>query len=98
MIKIEPNLRFSGSYYLLKWILAKYKKELPYGGEIKQFSLQNHYSINICDQWRNYGVGYRVWNIIHKDLLIAHLVGKIESLKDSSLHKLKGDYEAWKKS
>lgn len=91
---IDLNVRFNGSYYLLLWILKKYKKELPYNGEVKQFALSNNYSIKICDQWRNYGVGYRVWNLLHKDLTIGFLIGKIQC---ANLFELEEMWEAWKK-
>lgn len=92
---IDMNIKFSGSYYLFLWILRKYKKELPYNGEVKQFALANNYSFKICDQWRNYGIGYRVWNLLHKDLTIAFLMGRIEI---ANLEDLRSSYEDWKKN
>lgn len=91
---IDLNLHFNGSYSLFRWILRKYKKELPYNGEVKQFALANNYCPKICDHWRNYGVGYRVWNLLHKDLTIAFLMNKINV---SNIYDLQNMYEAWKK-
>jgi len=78
--EINLNIKFNRSYIFFKWILQKYKTQLPYNGEIKQFAITNNYCHKICDQWRNYGVGYRVWNLLHKDLIISFLMGKIDNL------------------
>lgn len=97
MINFKPvdlNIKFNGSYYLFLWILKKYKNQLPYNGEIKQFALANNYCPKICDQWRNYGVGNRVWNLLHKDLTIACLMNKIEIANVFELEKM---YNEWKK-
>ena len=92
--KIDLNIKFNGSYYLFRWILKKYKNELPYIGQIKQFALQNNYVAGVCDQWRNYGVGNRVWNLLHKDLTILYLTNKIQV---ANLFELQKMYNAWKK-
>lgn len=98
MINFEKNLnlniKFNGGYYLLRWILKKYKNELPYNGQIKYFALQNNYSEKSVDAWRNCGVGNRVWNILHKDLTILYLTNKIEV---ANLFELEKMHEAWKK-
>jgi len=78
--EINLNIKFNRSYIFFKWILQKYKIQLPYNGEIRQFAITNNYCPKICDQWRNYGVGYRVWNLLHKDLIISFLIGKIDNL------------------
>jgi hypothetical protein len=78
--EINLNIKFNRSYIFFKWILQKYKIQLPYNGEIRQFAITNNYCPKICDQWRNYGVGYRVWNLLHKDLIISFLMGKIDNL------------------
>jgi hypothetical protein len=91
---IDLNIKFSGDYYLLMWILRKYQKELPYQGAVKYFATQNNYSFKVCDAWRRYGVGYKVWNIIHKDLTILFLMGKIEM---ANLFDLEEAWNAWKK-
>lgn len=88
------NITFHGSYDLLVWILKKYRNQLPYNGEVKQFVLQNNYTLYCSTHWKKYGVNSRVWNAIHKDLLIAFLMGKIEIV---SLNDLKKMYEIWKK-
>jgi hypothetical protein len=77
--EINLNIKFNRSYIFFKWILQKYKIQLPYNGEIRQFAITNNYCPKICDQWRNYGVGYRVWNLLHKDLIISFLIGKIDT-------------------
>ena len=91
---INLNIKFNGSYNLFKWILNKYRDQLPYNGEVKQFAINNNYCPNICDQWRNYGVGYRVWNLLHKDLTIAFLMNKIEI---ANVFELQTQHENWKK-
>jgi hypothetical protein len=80
--EINLNIKFNRSYIFFKWILQKYKTQLPYNGEIRQFAITNNYCPKICDQWRNYGVGYRVWNLLHKDLIISFLIGKIDNPLD----------------
>lgn len=85
---IDLNIKFNGSYPLFKWILQKYKTQLPYNGEVKQFAIQNNYCPKMSCQWRNYGVGFRVWNILHKDLTIAFLINKIEITNVYELEKI----------
>ncbi len=92
--KVDLSIKFNGSYYLFRWILKKYKNDLPYNGQIKQFAIQNNYGAGVCDQWRNYGVGNRVWNLLHKDLTILYLTNKIRVANLFELQKL---HEAWKK-
>ena len=82
------NIKFNGSYLLFRWILQKYKKQLPYNGEIKQFAIENNYCPKICDQWRNYGVGCRAWNLLNKDLAISFLIGKIDNANVYDLEKM----------
>jgi hypothetical protein len=92
--KVDLNIRFNGSYYFFRWILKRYKNDLPYNGQIKQFAIQNNYNNGACDQWRDYGVGNRVWNLLHKDLTILYLTNKIQVANLFELQKL---HEAWKK-
>lgn len=75
---IDLNIKFNGSYEFFRWILLKYKNELPYCGYASHFALQNNYCVSSPKDWKHYGVGYRVWNLLHKDLTIAFLMGKIE--------------------
>lgn len=75
------NVRFTGDYEFLKWILKKYKNQLPYDGEILKFASQTFYSKDISYSWRRFGVQVRAWNQLHKDLIIAHLIGRIEEPK-----------------
>lgn len=75
--KTELNTKFNGSYELLKYILKKYTNELPYKGQVKIFTVSNGYCPMAGDQWRNYGVSPRVWNLLHKDLTILFLLNKI---------------------
>lgn len=91
---VDLNIKFNGSYQLLKWILRKYTRELPYNGKVKEFSIQNNFSEAICNKWINYGVGNRVWNLLHKDLTILYLTNKIPT---ANLFELEKMYEAWKK-
>lgn len=90
----DLNITFHGSYNLLVWILKKYRNQLPYNGEIKQFVLQNNYTLYCSTHWKKYGVNSRVWNTLHKDLIICFLMNKIENI---SLSELKQMYEFWKK-
>ena len=91
---------FSGSYELLKWILRKYKDELPYNGSIMNFATLNHYTQSICSsKWKHNGVGYRVWGslekdlvILEKDLVIATLMGKVADSDAKTLVQLKAEY------
>jgi hypothetical protein len=88
------NIDFNGSYDLLVWILKKYKKQLPYNGEIKYFALMNNYTLYCSTHWKHYGVNSRVWNTLHKDLTIAFLMNRIELVE---LDDLKMMYDVWKK-
>ncbi len=85
------NVSFKGSYVLMKWILKKYEKELPYGGGIIEFARANKYTKNISYAWEHYGVPPRAWNGLHKDLVIFFLIGKIKS--PMTLQQLKEEFD-----
>ena len=87
------NVRFSGEYRLLKWIIKNYKDELPYDGEIMRFAYALPYGKSISFDWENYGVPSRVWNSLHKDLTIAALMSKIVESNFKTLQELKKEYE-----
>lgn len=70
--------RFSGEYMFMRWVLARFQQELPYAGRVDMFALNNQYSEKVCNAWNLGGVHPRVWNVLQKDLIIAHLVGKIK--------------------
>lgn len=79
--KFTLNIRFAGDYEFLKWVLKKYKDQLPYEGEILKFANKTFYSKDISYSWRRFGVQVRAWNQLHKDLIIASLTGSIEEPK-----------------
>lgn len=79
--KFDLNVHFTGDYDFFKWILKKYKNQLPYQGEVLKFANQTFYSKDISYSWRKFGVQVRAWNQLHKDLIIASLIGSIEEPK-----------------
>lgn len=85
---IDLNIKFKGSYELLCWILKKYKNELPYNGYIGHFATANNYYFTCSKEWKRYGVNYKVWNLLHKDLTIAYLMNKIEIANLNELQKI----------
>lgn len=91
--EITLNIEFSGEYNLLKWVLKKYEKALPYKGEILRFARQSGYSKNVSHFWQHYGVQRRAWNVLHKDLVIARLLGKIKDEDVMNLWELKAEFE-----
>jgi hypothetical protein len=92
--EINFNITFHGSYDLLIWIIKRYKKELPYNGEIRQFVLQNNYTEYCSTSWKHNGVNPRVWNSLNKDLIMAFLLNKIQMV---SLYDLKNEFNLIKK-
>ena len=92
-MKNSLNLNFNGSYQLLKWVVKKYKNELPYGGEILKFSGSLPYSKNMSNNWNLYGVPVRVWNVLNKDITIAYLMGNIKGKDLKTLKELKREFE-----
>lgn len=90
--KFSLNHRFTGDYEFLKWILKKYKNQLPYDGEILKFANQTFYSKDISYSWRRFGVQVRAWNQLNKDLIIAGLTGQIENPK--TLQELHQEFES----
>jgi len=87
------NIRFSGDYDLLKWIIKKYKNALPYNGEVLRFSASLPYCKSMCHDWNHYGVPTRVWNSLHKDLVIARLMGKIKDEDVRTLEQLRQEFK-----
>ena len=51
MIKIqsmEIMNRFVGEYMFMRWVINRFKQELPYAGRIDMFALGNQYSEKAC--------------------------------------------------
>jgi len=94
---ITFNVRFSGSYNLLKWILLKYREELPYEGMVIKYMNDVLYTNNSSYGWNKYGVPNRVWNILHKDLTMARLLGKIKDEEAKTLEQLKEEFKSIKR-
>ena len=88
---ISLTAKFSGSYELLKYIIRKYGKYM-YCGQILQFALQNNYTIACSTNWKRNGVQMRVWNALHKDLVILRLSGKVTEDEVMSLEDLKEEF------
>ena len=94
MNDIEFNVTFHGEYSLLKKILMKYKKELPYEGSVMTFVDSLPYALGSTgNNWNKYGVPVRVWNCLHKDLTIARLMGRIKEGDIRTLEELRIELE-----
>ena len=91
--EIHLNISFSGDFELLQHIIDKYKHILGYN-TIKEITKSLGYKdFKTCQyRWVDMGVPERVWNSLHKDLLIFHLMGKISS-DESNLRKLEEEFE-----
>lgn len=88
----DLNTKFEGSYELLKYIISKYE---IYGSQITRFSTENNYSISSCKTWsKNNKVPIRVWNIIHKDLVMLRLLGKIKEDQVMTLEALENEFQS----
>lgn len=93
--KININYKnFGGCYDLFKYIVRKYKNELyEYNGSyikcLEEYSYlagrQNHMARN--------GVPSRIWALLHKDLLIAKLMNRINDNNYRTLHELKEEFK-----
>jgi hypothetical protein len=90
---ISLTAKFSGSYELLKYIIKKYGQHM-YSGQILQFALQNNYTIACSTNWKRNGVQMRVWNALHKDLVILRLSGKVAEDEVMSLKDLKEEFNS----
>tara|TARA_Y100000385_G_C12880496_1_gene545548 strand:- start:43 stop:324 length:282 start_codon:yes stop_codon:yes gene_type:complete len=91
MIFIDYN--FSGDLQLLSFILDKHKNYL-YDGSVKKFIESNKWNnaSQLKYSWQINGVPPRVWNILHKDLIILRLKGLL-NFKDSNLKDLKEGFQ-----
>ena len=97
--KIEFNIKFKGEYALLKWIIKRYSSVLPYESSVLTFAKSlPHNGISTGHDWNKYGVPPRVWNSLHKDLVIAHLMGRIKERDIKTLEELKIEFNASKDS
>jgi hypothetical protein len=71
----DLNTDFEGSYQLLKYIVEKYE---IYNSQVTKFVTENNYGISATSSWRKKDtVPNRVWNLVHKDLIMLRLTGKI---------------------
>lgn len=84
------NIEFNGSYALLKYIIQKYK---IYNSEITKFITENNYGVTAAIAWRKKGVPPRVWNLIHKDLIMLRCIGRTEENEVMSLKELEKEFE-----
>jgi len=91
MIFIDYN--FSGDLQLLSFILDKHKNYL-YDGSVKKFIESNKWNnpSQLKYSWSINGVPPRVWNILHKDLIILRLKGLL-NFRDSNLKDLKEGFQ-----
>jgi len=91
---MDFNIRFSGDYQFFKWIIKKYKKELPYNGEIGIYTEDNFYSKNNSTWfWAERGVPTRAWNSLYKDLIMARLMGRIKEDQIRTLEELEEEFK-----
>lgn len=86
----DLNIKFEGNYSLLKYIIEKYQ---IYNSQVTKFVSENNYSISSCKTWsKNKAVPPRVWNIVHKDLIMLRCMGKIEEEDVMSLEELEQEF------
>jgi hypothetical protein len=89
-LDIDLNTDFEGSYKLLKYIVEKYK---IYNAQITKFVTDNNYGISATSSWRKKDVvPNRVWNLIHKDLIMLRLAGKIPEEDIMTLEELQDEF------
>ena len=91
--EIDLNIKFNGDYCLLKWIIKKYQGILPYNG-IMEFSYTNLYTKNTSHFWNLNGVPTRVWNQLHKDFVIARLMGRIKDEEVMTFEEMETEFES----
>jgi len=89
---MDLNIDFEGDYAFLKWIIYKHDTVLPYDG-IVDYACCNLYTKNSSHFWGQNGVPKRVWNQLHKDLLILGLVGRINYSGIESLEKMRKEFK-----
>jgi hypothetical protein len=85
----DLNIKFEGSYELLKWIIIKYE---IYNSQVTKFITSSSYGISSSSSWRKNGVPPRVWNIMHKDLIMLRVTGKIDDNKVMNLEELAKEF------
>jgi hypothetical protein len=84
------NINFNGSYALLKYIVQKYE---IYNSEITKFITENNYGISATSSWRKKGVPPRVWNLVHKDLIMLRCLGRMKEDEVMTLEQLEREFE-----
>ena len=77
-------------YKFLKWVIHKYKKELPYSS-LPMFVKSLGYSS--YPRWARHGVPRFVVTILEKDLLIAKLTNKIDINEKISIKELENKFK-----
>jgi hypothetical protein len=86
----DLNTSFEGSYQLLKYIVDKYE---IYNAQVTKFVTENNYGISATSSWRKKGmVPNRVWNLIHKDLIMLRLLGGIKEDEIMTLEDLEEEF------
>jgi len=84
------NTKFSGPYGLLKFIIKKYGL---YNCKLSSFICENNYVVSASSGWRKGRVPSRVWNLLHKDLILLNLMGLIKDNEVMTLEDLKKEFE-----
>jgi hypothetical protein len=85
----DLNTKFEGSYQLLKYIVEKYG---IYNSQITKFITENNYGISASSKWRKEKVPNKVWNLVHKDLIMLRLMGKILEHEVMTLEELEAEF------
>ena len=98
--KININDKnFGGCYDLFKYIIKKYKTQLPeYRGSYIRCLEEYAYLAGRQNHMARNGVPSRIWALLHKDLLIARLMNRFTDDDYMTLHELKEEFTELQKN
>lgn len=87
---------FSGCYDLFKYVIRKYKTELPYNGSV--IKTLESYCYRREHHFDRDGVTIKIWIMLNKDLFIAALMGRMKLEDYKTLHELKNEFKELQKN
>lgn len=88
------EISFTGNLELLRWIIEKYENQLDYQGSVYKFANKIGYNDkSAIMNWKRFGIKSRIWYVLHQDITMAYLMGKIKDDELKTLSQLKEEYD-----
>ena len=90
----DLNTNFKSTYQVLEYVLNKYNIA---NGDVRQFAGNNFYNLTdprpVLTWKKNNKVPNKLWNLLHKNLVLLRVSGKIKDSDIMSLEDLEQEFK-----